>query len=450
MDFKLHDLETITSNFSDEQKVGSGGYGNVYKAVYNGEQIAVKKLHPLQGLDDKAFDSEFRNLSKVHHQNVVRLIGYCYESRHKYVQHDGGLVFAKERERILCFEYMQGGSLHEHIKDESCDLDWSACYQIIKGTCEGLNHLHNSQGKPIFHLDLKPANILLDKNMMTPKISDLGLSRLVASTKTHQTESREGTHGYMPPEYIDTGAISPKFDVFSLGVIIIKIIAGNAGYSCCYKMPSTEFIELVTENWKERLGKSSNPSLEIDILRLKTCVGIALRCVEAERNRRPYINDIINELEELEAEITEMSLSSYQSKYLIGQRRSDSSILSVDPTLELRFPFEPRKDITSCLQLTNITDGFIAYNIKTNQTKYYTTPNKGIMRPCSKCYIFVTLRAQAEAPPNMQCHDMFLVQSVNVSEGLTFDEVTEDFFKKCMVENVVDVVKLPIVYVAFT
>lgn len=83
--------------------------------MYNGDEIAVKKLHHLAGLDDKAFDSEFRNLSKVQHQNIIRLIGYCYESRHQYVKHNGELVFAKEMERVLCFEFMQGGCLDQHI-----------------------------------------------------------------------------------------------------------------------------------------------------------------------------------------------------------------------------------------------------------------------------------------------------------------------------------------------
>lgn len=79
MDLELRVLETITNNFSEEQKVGSGMYGDVYKAVYNGEEIAVKKLHPMQGLNDSAF-VEFPNLSKVRHKNVVRLIGYCYNT----------------------------------------------------------------------------------------------------------------------------------------------------------------------------------------------------------------------------------------------------------------------------------------------------------------------------------------------------------------------------------
>ncbi|XBI42642.1 hypothetical protein VPH35_107499 [Triticum aestivum] len=127
---------------------------------------------------------------------------------------------------------MQGGSLENHIKDDMCDLEWPICYKIINGTCLGLNHLHSAYDKPIYHMDLKPANILLDENMMA-KIADLGLSRLVNSTKTHKTmvASFRGTFGYMPPEYIDEYTISKKFDVYSLGAIIIRIMDGENGHS---------------------------------------------------------------------------------------------------------------------------------------------------------------------------------------------------------------------------
>ncbi|VAI93126.1 receptor-like serine/threonine-protein kinase SD1-7 [Triticum dicoccoides] len=450
MDFKLSVLETITNNFSEDRKVGSGGYGDVYRGMYNGDEIAVKKLHHLVGLDDKAFDSEFRNLSKVQHQNIIRLIGYCYESRHQYVKLNGELVFAKEMERVLCFEFMEGGSLDHHIADDSCGLEWPTCYEIIKGTCEGLNHLHNSQGKPILHLDLKPANILLDKNK-TAKIADLGLSRLVASTQTHKTEVVKGSQGYMPPEYIDDNLISMKFDVFSLGVIIIKIMDGNMGRSRCSEMGSEPFIEFVCKKWMTKLrAKSGYSSDEIDRKCMKKCVEIALRCVVADRNKRPLIKDIVKELEELEDEINKMSRSSVQLEELVARQRGcDSNVLAVDPTLELRFLFEPRKDISSCLQLTNMTSGFTAFNVKTNHTKYRTQPSKGVMPPCSKRYISVTLVAQDEAPQNMQCNDMFLVQTACVGANLTSDEmITEDLFKEAMAEKVVDVVKLPIVYVS--
>ncbi|OEL12581.1 hypothetical protein BAE44_0026400, partial [Dichanthelium oligosanthes] len=204
---------------------------------------------------------------------------------------------------------------------------------------------------------------------------------------------------------------------------------GSGGYGDVYR---------VINNWMERLqGTPGHSSQEINILRLKACVNIALRCVDADRNKRPYIKDIVNELEELESNIKKMPvLSDHQLKDQIHlQRSSDSNVLAVDPM----------KEISCCLQLTNKTEGSIAFNIKTNQTKYYAEPKRGIISPCSRRYVSVTLRAQEAVS---ECHDMLPVQSVNVSEGLTSDEITKDFFKKVMMGKVVDVVQLPIVYVA--
>ncbi|XP_037482812.1 putative receptor-like protein kinase At4g00960 [Triticum dicoccoides] len=446
MDIKLVEIEAITNNFAEEQKVGSGGYGDVYRATHKGEEVAVKKLHQLQGLDDKQFDSEFRNLRNIRHQNVVRLIGYCHESRKKYMEHKGELIFAKEMERVLCFEYMHGGSLDKHITDESCELDWPTCYKIIKGTCEGLHHLHTSQGKPILHLDLKPANILLDKSM-TPKIADLGLSKLVSSTLTHKTEIVKGTQGYMPPEYVDNGYISNKFDVFSFGVVIIKMVAGNVGYFRCAEMSHKEFIEQVTKNWAKRLlAEPGYSSHKTDILGVTRCVEIALKCVDKDRNKRPCIKDVVHELEELEAEIKKMSLSSDQSKGLSLQRSCDTNILSVDPTLELRFVFEHRKEASCCLQMTNKTGGFIAFNILMNKSKYSVRPSQGTMPPCSRRYVVVTLSAQEAAPQYMRCDDMLLVQSTSITQDL--GEINyQELFDMARADKVVDVVHLPIVYV---
>ncbi|XP_066341268.1 cysteine-rich receptor-like protein kinase 44 [Miscanthus floridulus] len=332
MDIKFHMLQDITNNFGIDRMIGSGGYGIVYKGLYNDQVIAVKRLHQLQGLDDNAFDNEFRNLCKIRHPNIVGLIGYCHEISHrKFICHEGKLIATHEMERVLCFEYVEGGNLENHISDESCGLNWPTCFKIIKGTCEGLHHLHSAQGKPIYHLDLKPANILLD-NMMTAKIGDLGLSRLVSSTITHQTEIRKGTLGYMPPEYILDGAISKKFDVFSLGVIMIKIMAGNNGIYHRSTMPPKQFIELVTTNWKGKLQGTSGHSSprEIDISPVKRCIDIALRCVDENRDKRPEIKDIIDELEELEPRVDEMSMYSDLPEDLIGLQVSKSPVNLMD------------------------------------------------------------------------------------------------------------------------
>ncbi|KAM0855052.1 hypothetical protein ACQ4PT_050008 [Festuca glaucescens] len=245
--------------------------------------------------------------------------------------------------------------------------------------------------------------------------------------------------GYMPPEYVDSGFISKKFDVFSFGVIIIKILAGDMGYFQCTQMSPEKFAEIVSENWKERLqlipGYSSR---EMDIKQIRRCTEIAIKCVDTDPQKRPCVTDIVHELEELEVEKKKMS----EALILLGS--CDRKVVSLDPNLELCFLFESRKELSCCLQITNQTDDFIAFNVKINRNKYSVQPSQGTMPPRSKRYIIVTMEAQAKAPPNMRCHDILLLQSTSVS-GI--DEVDyQELFKMSRADKVVDVVKLPIVY----
>jgi len=107
-----------------------------------------------------------------------------------------------------------------------------------------LRYLHEELNPPVYHLDLKPANILLDEKM-TPKIADFGLSKLFENERTRVTESPIGTLGYLPPEYWSHRLVSNKLDIFSLGVIVIKLMTGQVGYTQSAEMPSEEFIDLV-------------------------------------------------------------------------------------------------------------------------------------------------------------------------------------------------------------
>ncbi|CAO2149657.1 unnamed protein product [Urochloa humidicola] len=447
IDLTYKKLEDITNSFSEDHKVGSGGYGSVYKGVLDsGTAIAIKKLHQMVGLDDVQFKKEFNNLMKVQHKNIIKLVGYCYEIRHKHVKVHDEYVFARIEERALCFEYLQRGSLNKHLSDESCGLDWHTRYKIIKGICEGLDYLHNGSKDPIYHLDLKPANILLDDNIL-PKIADFGLSRLFGTTQTHTTTNFIGTPGYMPPEYIDKRQISKKFDVFSLGVIIIQIMAGPLGHSKSAEMLPQEFIEHVQKQWKETFQASSRDTrlLEADSLAVKTCIQIALRCVEADRAKRPTIREIIDKLNEMET--VRQSLVGQIPECNILERR-----LAIDP-LELRFPFELDRDVSCVLQLTNRSGDFIAFTVQANQSKYRTVPGNGVMPPRSKRYIVATLKAQGSTPDSMQCNDLLHVKSARVTNddgGSTMvDGLAEDFENMIMMGgNAVDEAWLPIVYVA--
>lgn len=298
----FHVLQKMTNGFSKDNELGAGAYGKVYKGVQkNGETIAVKLLRSMPGLGDEQFEKEFRNLSSIQHKNIVRLVGFCHETQREFVLHNGKMVFADMTHMALCFEYMHNGSLDNYLFDEYTGHAWPTRYAIIKGICEGLKYLHEELKPPIYHLDLKPANILLDDKMM-PKLADFGLSRLFGQEQTQITESCIGTHGYLPPEYIERNVISNKLDIFSLGVIIIKMISGPKGYTQCAEMSSKQFIELVHEKWENRLRATSVDALDTYCKQVMRCIEVALSCLENDRHKRPSIGDIVDNLNKMETE----------------------------------------------------------------------------------------------------------------------------------------------------
>ncbi|KAG2633801.1 hypothetical protein PVAP13_2NG294900 [Panicum virgatum] len=291
----FHLLKEMTNGFSKERIIGTGAYGQVFLGVHkDGEKIAVKMLYDMPGLEEDQFQNELSNLVRLQHQNIVQVVSYCYEIQKKLVKYNGKYVLADKIYRLLCFEYMQNGNL-----DEYHGLDWHTRYGVIKGICMGLKYLHEELEPPIYHLDLKPTNILLDENMV-PKIADFGLSRLFREEQTRITKSSMGTLGYLPPEYIESNLISKKFDIFSLGVVIIKIITGPTGHSKTSDMSSQQFIEIVHENWRNRLQATQICMPESSSKQVKRCIEIALSCMETDRRKRPSIGDVVQKLNETE------------------------------------------------------------------------------------------------------------------------------------------------------
>ncbi|XP_051206702.2 cysteine-rich receptor-like protein kinase 44 [Lolium perenne] len=294
----LHLLEELTNDFSPDRKLGGGTYGDVYLGEHkNGEKIAVKVLKEGLDLNDEEFQKEYHNLANLHHKNVVRLVGYCHETKREFVPYKDGVVFAYNIKRMLCFDYMHNGSLDSFIYDEFNDRNWCTRYAIIKGICEGLEYLHEKLKPPMYHLDLKPANILLDENM-SAKIADFGVSRLFLEEKTRKTNTVLGTLGYIPPEYRKEGLITIKFDIFSLGVVIIKIMTGREGYFRIDDMSSQQFIELVHMDWMNRLQAIS---VHLYSVQVRRCIEIGLSCVEADRHKRPSIGLIVSTLNKTES-----------------------------------------------------------------------------------------------------------------------------------------------------
>ncbi|KAM3240245.1 hypothetical protein ACQJBY_053752 [Aegilops geniculata] len=226
------------------------------------------------------------------------------------VDFEGKLVMADVRQRLLCFEYLPRGSLDKYITGSSCVLKWRECYQIIKEICEGLHYLHVE--RRIVHLDLKPTNILLDCNMV-PKIADFGLSRRFCEKQSQiLTAEVKGTLGYMAPEFVNSGQITFKSDIYSLGIIITEILTRQKGY---------RDVEDVLDIWKNRLQQESQRDIHLEQVRV--CAEIAIECADYNPAKRPVTKHIINRLDETES--TSGSTETSGSTSSVAQAEKESS-----------------------------------------------------------------------------------------------------------------------------
>ncbi|XBJ21500.1 hypothetical protein VPH35_000036 [Triticum aestivum] len=194
----MSSLKELTDGFSDERTLGTGAYGKVYMGVHEyGKKIAVKMFH-----DDtpthadgghEQFQKVFSNLKRLRHQNIVKMLGYCYETQQKHMEYDGRKIFSEKTQRALSSEYMHNGDLDKYLLSDKYKGDtWQTCYGMIKGICKGLKYLHEDLESPIYHLDLKPSNVLLDEKLV-PKLADYGLSRLSGDEQTQIMKCFMGT-----------------------------------------------------------------------------------------------------------------------------------------------------------------------------------------------------------------------------------------------------------------
>ncbi|XBI06903.1 hypothetical protein VPH35_134873 [Triticum aestivum] len=281
--FNFSQLSDATSNFSDENKLGQGGFGPVYKGqLPEGLEIAIKRLASQSGQGFTEFKNEVQLIAKLQHTNLVRLLGCCSQGE----------------EKILIYEYLANKSLDFFIFDETKKalLEWNKRKAIIEGIAQGLLYLHKHSRLRVIHRDLKASNILLDIEM-NPKISDFGLAKIFSSNDTEGNTKRiAGTYGYMAPEYASEGLFSIKSDVFSFGVLILEIINGKRN-SCFHQ--NGDFFNLLGYAWKlwkeERWLEFVDESIvsESDMLETMRCINIALLCVQENAVDRPSTTSVV-------------------------------------------------------------------------------------------------------------------------------------------------------------
>ncbi|KAL8160301.1 hypothetical protein V2J09_001838 [Rumex salicifolius] len=285
--FSWEDIVLGSSSFADENKLGMGSYGTVYKCKLHHTNVAVKVLHTTEGSESKQFQQELEILSRIRHPHLLLLLGAC------------------PKKGCLVYEFMENGSLEERLfrTNNTPPIAWYDRFRIAWEVASALAFLHNTKPKPIIHRDMKPANILLDSNLVS-KIGDAGLctmlnldptSMTMASRTLYKDTSPVGTLCYIDPEYQRTGQISTKSDVYALGMVILQLLTA---------MPAIGIAHIIEDVINEGglmqiLDKSAGkwPVREATELAL-----LGLQCTELRRKDRPDLKDkVLPTLERLKA-----------------------------------------------------------------------------------------------------------------------------------------------------
>ncbi|KAK8470562.1 hypothetical protein PHAVU_004G177800 [Phaseolus vulgaris] len=273
--YSIEEIEKATNMFSDSVKIGEGGYGPVYRGELDCTQVAIKVLKPDADQGREQFQQEVEVLSCIRHPNMVLLVGACPEYG------------------CLVYEYMANGSLDDCLFRKGSSrpaLPWQLRFQIAAEIATGLLFLHQTKPEPLVHRDLKPGNILLDRNYVS-KISDVGLARLVppsvADTVTqYRMTSTAGTFCYIDPEYQQTGMLGIKSDIYSLGIMLLQLVTAKPPMGLTHhvgraieKGNFAEMLDPAVEDWP----------VEHAMHFAKLCLG----CAEMRRKDRPDLGKVV-------------------------------------------------------------------------------------------------------------------------------------------------------------
>lgn len=287
--FSYADIKRITNNFREE--LGEGAHGAVFKGKLSNEiLVAVKMLKNTEG-DGKEFINEVKAMGKIHHINVVRLVGFCADGSY----------------RALVYNFFPNGSLQNFItRPDDMDrfLGWEKLQQIALGIAKGIEYLHMSCDQQILHFDINPHNVLLDDKLV-PKITDFGLAKLCSKnqSKVSVTAAR-GTLGYIAPEVFSRnfGNVSYKADIYSYGMLLLEMVGGRKNIG----QLSEENFQVLYPEWIHNLleGRDMHVTIEgaEDDRILKKLAIVGLWCIQWHPINRPSIKVVLQMLEALEEE----------------------------------------------------------------------------------------------------------------------------------------------------
>ncbi|KAL1551334.1 non-specific serine/threonine protein kinase [Salvia divinorum] len=275
-------LVTATNNFDEANILGEGGLGRVYKAHFNDQfHAAVKKIYA-GGLEaEREFENEVESLSKIQHQNIVSLLGYCIHGE----------------ARFLVYEMMENGSLELHLHGPNKSrLTWHLRMKIALDVARGLEYLHERCNPPVIHRDLKSSNILLDSNFHA-KLSDFGLA-VTGGNSNKANIKLSGTLGYVAPEYLLDGKLTDKSDVYAFGVVLLELLIGRRPVERVAEAQCQSIVTWAMPQLTDRLKLPNivDPAIvnTMDLKHLYQVAAIAVLCVQPEPSYRPLITDVLH------------------------------------------------------------------------------------------------------------------------------------------------------------
>ncbi|QCD94371.1 G-type lectin S-receptor-like serine/threonine-protein kinase At1g34300 [Vigna unguiculata] len=286
--FSYRELQQATKGF--KEKLGAGGFGAVYRGtLVNKTVVAVKQLEGIEQ-GEKQFRMEVATISSTHHLNLVRLIGFCSEGRH----------------RLLVYEFMKNGSLDNFLflteQHSGKLLNWEYRYNIALGTARGITYLHEECRDCIVHCDIKPENILLDENYVS-KVSDFGLAKLI-NPKDHRHRtltSVRGTRGYLAPEWLANLPITSKSDVYSFGMVLLEIVSGRRNFDVSDETNRKKFSIWAYEEFER--GNISGildkrlAAHEVDMEQVRRAIQASFWCIQEQPSQRPTMSRVLQMLE---------------------------------------------------------------------------------------------------------------------------------------------------------
>ncbi|KAL6905864.1 hypothetical protein ACP4OV_003465 [Aristida adscensionis] len=291
--FTYSEIKRATGNFTD--MIGSGGSGIVYKGVLEDDRVVAVKVLRNVSQSEQEFQSELSVIGRIYHMNLVRMWGCCCEGKH----------------RILVYEHIENGSLAEMLFDrEESDnvLGWDQRFWIALGVAKGLAYLHNECLEWIIHCDMKPENILLDKDL-EPKITDFGLVKLLNRDRSDADLSRiRGTRGYMAPEWVSSLPINEKVDVYSYGVVLLELVKGIRISEWVVDGPKCDDMDIrkVVKTVHEKMQSDDEKCVQglmdyrlngnLNCSQATMMLKMALSCLEEDRSKRPNMGSVVQAL----------------------------------------------------------------------------------------------------------------------------------------------------------